>query len=131
MDKRDKISNERIIKAIRDSYGIITNASRRLKITRATLHNWINEDEELANAVKQARENDLKDLIEDALVKNIKKGKEASIIFASKTQLRNRGYQERIEVTDKSKLDDQIQQASEQDLLDMMAKLQKRINDAT
>lgn len=129
--KREQISNERIIKAIKESYGIITNTARRLKIARQTLHDWINEDEELKNAVKHARENDLKDLIEDALVKNIKKGKEASIIFASKTQLRNRGYQERIEVTDKSKLDDQIQQASEQDLLDMMAKLQKRINDAT
>ena len=129
--KREQISNERIIKAIKESYGIITNTARRLKIARQTLHDWINEDEELKNAVKHARENDLKDLIEDALVKNIKKGKEASIIFASKTQLRNRGYQERIEVTDKSKLDDQIQQASEQDLLDMMAKLQKKINDAT
>ena len=131
MNKRDKISNERIIKAIKDSYGIITNTARRLKIARQTLHDWINEDEELKNAVKHARENDLKDLIEDALVKNIKKGKEASIIFASKTQLRNRGYQERIEVTDKSKLDDQIQQASESDLMEMMAKLQKKINDAT
>ena len=129
--KREQISNERIIKAIKESYGIITNTARRLKICRSTLHDWINEDEELKNAVKHARENDLKDLIEDALVKNIKKGKEASIIFASKTQLRNRGYQERIEVTDKSKLDDQIKQASEQDLLDMMAKLQKKINDAT
>ena len=131
MNKRDKISNERIIKAIKESYGIITNTARRLKVSRQALHEWINEDEELKNAVKHARENDLKDLIEDALVKNIKRGKEASIIFASKTQLRNRGYQERIEVTDKSKLDDQIQQASEQDLLDMMAKLQKKINDAT
>lgn len=129
--KREQISNERIIKAIKDSYGIITNTARRLKIARQTLHDWINEDEELKNAVKHARENDLKDLIEDALVKNIKKGKEASIIFASKTQLRNRGYQERIEVTDKSKLDDQIQQASESDLMEMMAKLQKKINDAT
>ena len=129
--KREQISNERIIKAIKESYGIITNTARRLKVSRQALHEWINEDEELKNAVKHARENDLKDLIEDALVKNIKKGKEASIIFASKTQLRNRGYQERIEVTDKSKLDDQIQQASEQDLLDMIAKLQKKINDAT
>lgn len=129
--KREQISNERIIKAIKESYGIITNTARRLKVSRQSLHEWINEDEELKNAVKHARENDLKDLIEDALVKNIKKGKEASIIFASKTQLRNRGYQERIEVTDKSKLDDQIQQASENDLMEMMAKLQKKINDAT
>ena len=129
--KREQISNERIIKAIKESYGIITNTARRLKVSRSSLHDWINEDEELKNAVKHARENDLKDLIEDALVKNIKKGKEASIIFASKTQLRNRGYQERIEVTDKSKLDDQIQQASESDLMEMMAKLQKKINDAT
>jgi hypothetical protein len=129
--KREQISNERIIKAIKESYGIITNTARRLKVSRQALHEWINEDEELKNAVKHARENDLKDLIEDALVKNIKKGKEASIIFASKTQLRNRGYQERIEVTDKSKLDDQIQQASESDLMEMMAKLQKKINDAT
>lgn len=129
--KREQISNERIIKAIKESYGIITNTARRLKVSRQALHEWINEDEELKNAVKHARENDLKDLIEDALVKNIKKGKEASIIFASKTQLRNRGYQERIEVTDKSKLDDQIQQASESDLMEMMAKLQKKIKDAT
>ena len=33
MDKRDKISTEKIIKAIKDNYGIVSDAAAKLKIT--------------------------------------------------------------------------------------------------
>lgn len=129
--KRDKISNEKIIKILRASYGIILTASKTLRIDRGTLQDWINSDDDLKTALAEIREGDLKDLIEDALITNIKAGKEASIIFASKTQLRTRGYQERLEITDKSKIQDQITTASEDELLEIIANAQKRIKDAS
>lgn len=131
MDKRDKISTEKIIKAIKENYGIVSDAAAKLKITRQCLHNWINNEPELKAAVKEARENELKDLIEGSLIKNIKSGKEVSIIFAAKTLLRDRGYQEQITIKDDSKLQEQINSSSESELLEMIDRMTKRIKDAS
>lgn len=128
--KREKFTTEQIVEAIRKSYGILSDACEMLSINRTTLSIWISQEPELQEAVKQAREGDLKDFIEGALLKNIKAGKEASIIFASKTQLRSRGYKEQIDIADKSKVEDEIATASEDELMEIIRKASKRIQDA-
>lgn len=94
--KRDKISNEKIEKALNKHCGIVMGAASMLKINRVTLAEWIKEDPELQRMQENAREG-LIDEVESQLLKNIKAGKEASIIFAAKTLGRTRGYVERIE----------------------------------
>lgn len=130
---RAKVSDnpERIKKAFKDCYGIVTDTAKKLRISRETLRQYMLENPELRQAQIDARQNEFKDLIEGALVKNIKAGKEASIIFASKCQLQDRGYKERLEITDKSKIEDQLDDASDEELLQIIADANRRINDAS
>lgn len=94
--QRDKISNEKIIAAFDKHEGVIKYAAAQLGITPKTLRIWVKEDKELQEAAQEAREC-LKDLIEGALVKKIRKGDTACIIFAAKTIAKDRGYVERQE----------------------------------
>lgn len=93
---RDDVPNEKIITALDASYGIITDAAKKLGVSRRTLHYWIDADIELQEAAKNAREG-LIDLTEGVLIKNLKAGKEATSIFVAKTLGRHRGYVERHE----------------------------------
>ena len=67
-------------------------------IGRTTLKRWREEYPEFAEAISDAME-DVGDIIESALFKRIERGDTTAIIFAAKTRLRDRGYQERRELT--------------------------------
>lgn len=87
---------EQIANAIEKKAGNITEAAKALRVTRQALHKRIKDDEDLQELVTQQREA-LVDIAESALLKQIKRGNTAAIIFALKTQGRDRGYIERIE----------------------------------
>lgn len=76
---------------------MIKQASESLKITRQCLYNWIEVDEELQNAQREAKESTY-DFAEGKLLTNIKDGKETSLIFFLKTQCKKRGYVEKSEL---------------------------------
>jgi len=126
--ERDKISNEKIQKAFFDSYGIITDAARKLRIHRKTLEGWC-KAEPILEEYRQDGRGRLKDLTEGALIKNIKAGKEATIIFVSKTLNRDRGYMERMEIVDKNKATDALDDMSEDEILAHMVNTNRRLSD--
>jgi len=82
-----------------DKYdGIVSNASKASKeVCRATHYRWFHTNETYKKRVELTRET-LKDVIESALIKKIKSGDTAAVIFAAKTFCRDRGYSERYEV---------------------------------
>lgn len=94
--KRDEISNDRIIKIIEKQQGNLKKSAKALNISRSTLYRWIDEDEDLQEAVEDVTEG-LIDDSESALRKKIKKGDTTAIIFHLKTKGKNRGYVERQE----------------------------------
>ncbi len=99
MAKRPTVA--KAIEEIQASQGFITTAARKLGISRATLHTMINQHPKIKEAVTDAREG-MKDLAEAQLFKNIRDGKETSLIFYLKTQGKDRGYVERTELTGES-----------------------------
>lgn len=82
---------ESVIKALEQSLGIITSACKAVNISRKTFYQWMKDDKEFAERVRNMSELAL-DFTETALLKNIKEGKEASIIFYLKTKGKERGY---------------------------------------
>ncbi|MBR9804614.1 hypothetical protein GYB59_24275, partial [bacterium] len=86
-----------IVAALQKANGIVTGAAIALGCSRQTLHRWISESDSLKDECDSAREQ-LIDIAESALLKKIKKGDIAAIIFCLKTQGRNRGYSERHEI---------------------------------
>jgi len=74
-----------------DNFGIITQCADILNIQPKTLHSWINDSPTLQETVKLSRTRML-DVAESQLVKNIKAGKETSLIFMLKCLGKQRGY---------------------------------------
>ena len=75
----------------------ISEVCRACDINRSRFRDWEKNDEEFAHAYKDAKEAK-KDFIENKLMENIANGDTQSIIFACKTQLKDRGYVEKQQV---------------------------------
>jgi len=89
-------TNKKIEEALENNLSILINTARELGCSRQRLRIWIDQDPELQMFYLDGKEK-LKDIVEGQMLKNIKEGKEASLIFFMKTQMKDRGY---IEKTD-------------------------------
>ena len=110
----------------------MTNAAKRLKVSRKGLYNFINNKHpEITEVIEEARESML-DNTESALYKNILAGKEASIIFALKTQGYRRGWSEKYqEVKHWRELLDERDKAVVEDFFnEAVAQLKRKKEDA-
>lgn len=66
-------------------------------MSRSTYHEWLKNDEDFAQECKNIEES-LIDFAESQLMKNIKDGKEVSLIFFLKCKGKKRGYIEKSEI---------------------------------
>ncbi len=91
-----KPSVEVIGNVIKEHFGIITESASALNICTGTLYKWINSSPTLTEIFKESRTL-MVDTAESALMKNIKSGKETSIIFALKCLGKDRNWIDREE----------------------------------
>ena len=87
-----------MLEALTLSFGVIAHAAKQVGIDRTTHYTWLDDDPEYKAAVADLKEYK-KDFIESKLIKLINDGDTAATIFAAKTQLKDRGYVERSEIT--------------------------------
>ena len=80
-----------MIDAIEGSQGFITTVAGRIGCPRDTVYRYIKKYPTVAQAIQDERDK-MKDFAEGQLFKNIKDGKETSLIFYLKTQAKDRGY---------------------------------------
>ena len=81
-----------------NSFGNISTIAARLGVSRQTIYNYLNEWKTVQAAVTEARET-AKDFVENQMMKRIMEGSDTMTIFYAKTQMKERGYIERQEVT--------------------------------
>ena len=91
-----------MIKALSTTFGNDSEAQRLLKesdisVGRTAHYRWLEEDEEYKQAVEDASEKTL-DLVEKALINQIKNGSVQATMFYLKTKGRKRGFNEKIEI---------------------------------
>lgn len=86
-----------LLKALKESLGIVTTACDSLSISRTTYYNWLNNDNEFKEQVDDIQ-NIALDFAESALYKQIKEGNHISTIFYLKTKGRKRGYSEHVQI---------------------------------
>ena len=87
-----------MLEALTLSFGVIAHAAKQVGIDRTTHYTWLDDDPGYKAAVADLKEYK-KDFIESKLIKLINDGDTAATIFAAKTQLKDRGYVERTELT--------------------------------
>lgn len=99
--KRTKsdILKESILASLEKTLGNVTKTCTAVVCSRDTFYRYYKEDEEFKKAVDEI-ENVALDFAESALMVNIGKGKEASIIFYLKTKGKKRGYFEKLQTED-------------------------------
>lgn len=88
-----KKRKEAIIDALRKNMGIVSAACKKANISRETHYRWIREDVKYREAVEAIQEEVL-DMAESQLYKEIKNGNTAALIFFLKTKGKKRGYTE-------------------------------------
>uniref|UniRef100_A0A6M3LEF2 Putative terminase n=1 Tax=viral metagenome TaxID=1070528 RepID=A0A6M3LEF2_9ZZZZ len=71
----------------------ITDACNAIGLNRSRISTWKTDDEWFVEAMEMIEE-EKKDFIESGLLKKVRKGDTAAVIFAAKTKLRDRGYGE-------------------------------------
>lgn len=71
--KRDRLTQEMIIEALRVSGGIVALAARKVGVVRQTLHEWISSEPKLQAAIDEIRQVNL-DLCEAGMLKLIRDG---------------------------------------------------------
>lgn len=92
---RGRIKNA-LLDAYDKSMGNISATCRKVNISRETFYRYKREDPVFAERIHEINESNL-DFAESVLLKNIREGKEASLIFYLKTQGKERGYVEKVE----------------------------------
>ena len=123
------VSKKKLADALRANHGIITATANALNVSRQTIHNKLNADPKLREIQEEARFG-IVDIAESKFIENIQAGNEKSIIYALQTLGRSRGYGARIIVSDQSPLDQAIENATDQELLDKLAEKNRKIKDA-
>ncbi len=98
LDRKGKIVRQQLfIYAWISGNFSISEALRKVNISRTTLERWKKSDTDFADLVKQIpwyRKN----FFEDHLCKKVASGDTSAIIFVNRTYNRDRGYNERVEV---------------------------------
>lgn len=127
--QRDKISDAKIIKAFIKNRGIIGATAATLKVDRSTLYKWMDDTPALKTAQQDARSSFV-DKAESKLADNVDAGDMKAIIYTLNTLGRDRGYGQRIIISDKSDLEEAIDNASDAEILQMIQEKNRRIADA-
>lgn len=100
IDERIAREKAELLAALQANSGIIASACRACNLSRNTYYRFYEEDpkfREQADDVKELQ----KDFAESLILKKMKEGDTTMIIFYAKTQMKDRGYSERVEVTGK------------------------------
>ena len=109
--------------ALRKQMGVVTAAAEQAGIERTTHYLWLKKDKNYKNWVDQI-EDITHDFVENALLKEIKKGNSQAIMFYLRNKARSRGY---LEIR---KTETDISVKTEKEVIaDELAKINKRLKE--
>ncbi len=124
--KKRETTKEKLLKALKQTKGVIAPACELVGIERITYYRYIDDDKAFAQAVEDIKEGQI-DFVESKLVEKINEGDTSSIIFYLKTRGRDRGYSERLELTGKDGKN-LLASKSDEELEERIKELESKIN---
>ena len=98
-----KATKESLLKAIKASKGIVTSICKSLGMSRQAFYERANKDEDLLAALQDSRE-EIIDFAETKLIELIRDGNASAIFFYLRTVGKDRGYIEKQEIEQTSKI---------------------------
>ena len=127
-----KPSKKKLLELIHHHCGIVTDIAKAINVDRRQIYRWIENDKsgELKQAIEDGRDQ-LIDLAKSGLKKNVEDGLEKSIIYVLGTLGRKEGFGNVIQVQNRDRLDEQLDDMTDEEILEAMADSRRRINKAT
>ena len=94
--RKELVTPEQMIDAVKRSNGLVTSAAHRLGIGRRTFYSYMEKHPEVRDAIDEATARTL-DLAENRLLQAIDSGDLQAIMFYLRTKGKSRGYTEKVE----------------------------------
>lgn len=104
VQNRIAASKENFLTQLENSFGLVATTCRKVGISRSTYYKWRKDDSQFADRADEVKELQ-KDVVEALILKKMKDGDTAMLIFYAKTQMKDRGYVERTEIVGKDGAD--------------------------
>jgi hypothetical protein len=123
-----KPSKKKLLEVAVESCGVVTYAGIMCQVDRKTIQRWMAKHDWFKEAMTEGRDNFV-DLGEMGLIENVKKGDVKACIYVTSTLGRKRGYTQLIETRDRSKLKDAMEDLPTEELIAMLDRNKKRIED--
>lgn len=105
----------KLLDALEDSKGIVTEACRNVNLSRQIHYDWLKDNEEYAQAYK-AIEDTAIDFVEGMMFERIEEGSDGLIKFYLATKGKKRGYIERTEVEHSGKVESALTEMTNEQL---------------
>lgn len=97
MNSKSVLQKEKVLEFLEKNCGVISPACKGANISRFSFYQWLKDDKEFAEKVKQIQEASI-DFVESKLYEKINDGDTTAIIFYLKTKGKQRGYSEKHEI---------------------------------
>lgn len=91
MSNKSNTKKKDMLKALHLTCGNVSEACRKIKIARKTHYEWLKNDEQYKDEVKEIEEAN-KDFVEGKIRQHIENDNPTVTIFYAKTKMRDRGY---------------------------------------
>lgn len=121
-------SKKRLLEVAEKSCGVVTYAGEMCKVDRKSIQRWMSQFEWFKEAMIEGKDN-LVDLAEMSLIKNVKKDDVKASIYVTSTLGKRRGYTQLTEIRDRSKLKDAMEDLTDEELVELLDRNDRRIKD--
>ena len=126
MGKSTKPSIEKLVETAEIYAGVVTDVAKALGKTRQTVYTWMEEEPEFKEAMNY--DNDLLvDLSMQGLRYHLEQKSEKSIHYTLDRLARNKGFGLHVKHQDKNKVDEQLAEMSNEELIEHMAMVNRKI----
>lgn len=106
-----RLAKKAFIEAYKKTFGNITQSCEAIKISRGTYYNWYQKDDKFKKTINELEPDErLIDFTFSKLIQLIDEGDKTAIIFTLKTLGKNRGFVERQEIVQDTKIDSTLVQ---------------------
>lgn len=121
-----KPSEELLIKLAQQHHGCVVDVAKACKATRQSVYNWMNDHPKFKEQMDKGNDM-LVDLAISGLVHHLENNSEKTIHYTLDRLARNKGFGQMIKVQDKSKIDDQLDEMTDEELLNYSKEIDKKI----
>ena len=125
---KKKPSQAMLITLAKEYAGVITDMAKAYGCSRQAMAKWCKGNEKIKDAMEEGRDV-LVDLAKAGLKHHLENKSEKSIHYTLDRLARHEGFGQHISTTDKSKFEDQLDELSDQELMDMMNRNDRRIKE--